>query len=346
MAFPSIQGTPAESSTNTAGTSHVVTLPGSIQAGELLLVIIDKGSTAATFNALAGWTELLDENLGNGIAILYRWADGSEGGSITLTSSAATRSARIAYRIAGAENPGTTAPTLGTVGTGTSTTPDPGNCNPGTAKDYLWFTLFGGAGEEADDDTWCNSPPTNFSGLLQKACGTSGINLGGKIAVATRQFNASSLDAGTFSQDVSTAWRAYTIAVHPTTSRRAQASWAEVEVPNAPRRGRVSWSEFEVPNAPRRGRVSWAELEVPDASDDRRARVSWAEFEIPTAPRRARVSFAEFEVPYDLRRARISFTELEVPDAPRRAQVSWVELEVPSTEAEAPLYRRLARRFR
>jgi hypothetical protein len=196
----------------------VVTLPGSIAAGETLLVFIDKGSTAGTFNALTGWTELLDENLGNGIAILYRKADGTEGASITLTHTTSTRGAYIALRISGAADPTVTPPTLGTVGTGTSTTPAPGNCNPGSAKDYLWLAMFGGAGEELDDDTWCNSPPTDFtpSTPYQIACGTAGTNLGGKIALAYRQYNASSYTvSGTFSQDVSTAWRSYLVAVHP-----------------------------------------------------------------------------------------------------------------------------------
>jgi len=44
VAFPAVQGTGVVSSTNTAGTTHTVDLPGSIQAGELLLIFFDKGS--------------------------------------------------------------------------------------------------------------------------------------------------------------------------------------------------------------------------------------------------------------------------------------------------------------
>jgi hypothetical protein len=202
---------------STAGTSHVVSLPTGISAGDLLLVLINKGSTAATFNALTGWTELLDENLANGNAVLYRKADGTEGATITLTSSASTRSAHTSYRITGALDPATQAPEISAVATGTSTGPDPGTCTPtGGAKDYLWIAFFGDAGEEADDDTWCNNAPTNYTNLLQKTGGIAGTNLGGIIASAEWTNNAASENPGAFNQDASLAWRAYTIAIHPT----------------------------------------------------------------------------------------------------------------------------------
>jgi len=215
--MPSVVDTPAESATITAGTSHVINLPaGAI--GNLFVIIIDKGSTSATFNALAGWTELLDEALANGLAILYRVADGTEGATITLTSSAATRTASIAYEISGAEDPVVQAPQIGTTATGTSLTPDPPAVTPtGGAKDYLFITFVGMAGEEADDDTWGNTPPTNYTPTppRQKSCGTAGTNLGGLIVSAERELNASTENPGTFSVDVSAAWRAQTIAIHP-----------------------------------------------------------------------------------------------------------------------------------
>ena len=217
MAFPVVAAT-NESSTNTAGTSHTVNLPTGIAAGHLLIVCLDKGSTSATVNALTGWTELLDEASANGLYIAYRWADGTEGSTITLTTSASTRSAEITFRITGAQNPATQAPQIGTTGTGTSATPDPPAVTPtGGAKDYLWIAFFGAAGEELDDDTWSDTPPASFtpSPPLQKSCGTAGTNLGGLIAAASRQFNGATLNPGTFAKDVSAAWRSQTIAVHP-----------------------------------------------------------------------------------------------------------------------------------
>ncbi|MCC2626387.1 MAG: putative Ig protein [Thermomicrobiales bacterium] len=122
----------------------------------------------------------------------------------------------------------------------------------------------------------------------------------------------------------------------PTAPRKAQVTWAEMEVPNAPRRAQVSWAEMEVPTAPRRAVISWAEMEVPDAPPGpRRAQVTWAEMEVPSAPRRALISWAEMEVPATPRRAQVTWAELEVPTAPRRAQVSWAEMEAPTAPRRA-----------
>ena len=210
-----------ESSTPTAATSHVCTHP-TVVAGQLWLLLLDKGSTSATVNAHADWTELLDEAVANGLYIAYRWTTGSEGASTTLVTSASTRSAQMIYRITGAENPGTTPPQIGTTATGTSATPDPpASAAPPSTKDYLFITFAGMAGEEADDDTWGNTPPTSYtpSPPRQKACGIAGTNLGGKIVSAERALNTGTAqNPGTFGTDVSVAWRAQTITVHPSTS--------------------------------------------------------------------------------------------------------------------------------
>lgn len=217
MASPFVQEA-IETNTTTAGTSHVVTLP-TATANQLLLVILDKGSTAATINAHTELTELLDENLANGLYIAYRWMDGAEPASYTLTSSANTRTARIAYRISNAENPAIQAPEIGTTATGTSATPDPPtSATPGVSKDYLFIAFYGAAGEEADDDTWSGTSPTNYTPTppRMKSCGVAGTNLGGLLAAAERQLTTGAAEnPGTFAKDTSAAWRAQTIMIHP-----------------------------------------------------------------------------------------------------------------------------------
>jgi hypothetical protein len=189
--FPVIEST-AESSVNTAGTSHAVTLPGSIAAADLVLIIMNIGSTSATLNALTDWGEILDEASANGLKIL-RYTGAGVPSTPTFTSSGSTRSASIACRISNANKSIT--PQIGTTSTGTSATPDPpASAAPPSTKDYLFIAFAGMAGEEADDDTWGNTPPTNYTPNppLQKSCGTAGTNLGGLILAASRQLNTGS----------------------------------------------------------------------------------------------------------------------------------------------------------
>ncbi len=216
MAHPVVADT-AESATTSAGTSHTVTLPGSIAAGDLLIVCLAKGSTAATISTLAGWTELLDEGVATGLFIAYRWATGGDSNP-TFTTSTSTRSASIALRITGAENPATTPPAIGTTSSTSSNTPNPPSITPPSSKDYLFIALYTRGLEELDDDAWSNTSPTNYtpSPPIQKACGTAGTNLAGMIALAHRQLTTGSAeDPGTFGDDVATTWRAQTIIVHP-----------------------------------------------------------------------------------------------------------------------------------
>ena len=217
MTFPTPEGT-AETAVSTAGTSHLITLPASIVDTDYVLILMAIGSTAATINALTGWQLNLNENVANGLKIM-RWNGAGVPTNPTFVTTAATRSASIAWRISGADT--SFSPQIATTATGTSATPDPpASATPafGT-QDYLFITFFGAAGEEADDDTWSDTPPTNYlpSPPLQKSCGTAGTNLGGLIAAAYRQLNTGSAeDPGTFAKDVSAAWRAQTIILAPT----------------------------------------------------------------------------------------------------------------------------------
>lgn len=217
MAFPTVAEV-IENATTSAGTNHTINHP-TVVANQLWLIVLDKGSTAATVNAHADWTELLDENSANGLYIAYRWTTGSEGASTTLVTSASTRTASFLYRITGAENPATQSPQIGTTATGTSATPDPpASVTPGSTKDYLFIAFYGAAGEEADDDTWSDTPPASYtpSPPRQKACGVAGTNLGGMIAAAERQLNTGAAEnPGTFAKDASAAWRGQTVMVHP-----------------------------------------------------------------------------------------------------------------------------------
>jgi hypothetical protein len=215
MASPAVVGTPAETAVASASLGHVVNLPAGA-TGNLLLAIMNKGSSAASVNALSGWTELLDENQANGLFIAYRVCDGTEGATTTFNlTGTATRGAWIVYEISGYVPPGTQAPQIGTTASGSSTTPDPPPVTvTGGSKDILSIACFGRDGEEADDDTWVTSAPSGYGSLLQKACGVAGTSLGGMIATAHLASNISTSNPGTFSA-VTSNWRAQNIVIHP-----------------------------------------------------------------------------------------------------------------------------------
>jgi len=215
MAAPSVV-TSNTSATTTAGTSHVVNLPSGIAAGDLLIVCMSLGSTAATVNALAGWSELQDEGVAVGNFIAWRKADGTEGSTVTFTTSASTRSADVSLRISGAVDPTVAAPTIGTPATGSSVNPDPPSVTPPFQSDYLVIAVCGSAGEQADDGTYCSAFPTGFTHVqLEKACGTVGTNLGGMIALAAQQVLGVSAgqNPGTFTVSENNTWRSQTILV-------------------------------------------------------------------------------------------------------------------------------------
>jgi hypothetical protein len=235
VASPAVVGTPAETAVSTASTSHVVNLPSGA-TGNQFLAVMSKGSAGTTpsVDALAGWSESLDEAIVLGLYVATRVCDGSEGATTTFTLSSATRGAWIVYEISGAENPATILPQVGTTATGSSTSPNPPSVSvTGGSKDILAIACFGRAGEEADDDTWTTAAPTNFTNLRQIACGIGGSNLAGMVATAEFQTTASSIDPAVFTCATG-AWRAQTIVVHPSSAPPFVASPPVVRLQSVP----------------------------------------------------------------------------------------------------------------
>jgi hypothetical protein len=216
-AAPVVEAT-ATSSTDTAGTSHTVTLPAGIQSTDLVLICMNIGSTAATMNTLTDWAEVLDENAVGGLKIFYYTGAGVPGNP-TFTSSASTRDASISYRISGADK--AIVPQIGTTSSAVGTTPDPPSVFPsGGTKNYL-FVAFAGAQGEWDipvDGNWATAAPTGYTPTtpLQKTCGRLGTSLGGLICAASAQLErGGGENPATFTVNTGTTWRAQTICIHP-----------------------------------------------------------------------------------------------------------------------------------
>jgi hypothetical protein len=199
-----------------------VNLPSGITAGQLLVLLIRAaGNNGVLASVPSGWSALVQDEGSDAsndpTHILYRWADGTEGSTLSVDFSGSIKGAAIAYRITGAINPATQPPQVSTVAVGTGTNPDPTGVTPtGGSKDYL-FIAFGGLDGETQTFSAAPSTPSSYSNLQQANSGTGGAaSTNVRIAGASRQATVSSEDPGAFTAEApETGWTAFVIAIHP-----------------------------------------------------------------------------------------------------------------------------------
>lgn len=227
MASPAVAGTNTSAVTS-AGTSHTVNLPASISAGDLLIVHFGYVVIGQTISWPAGWNAVPSAKIEGatlaGLDIGYRLADGSEGATISVGTSASTKSAHTSYRITGAENPSTQVPESVTGATAESgANPDPPSISPtGGSKDYLFLASAFHVGESAFNVV-TGIPASYSNGKTGDTGGTGSATTNGDVASAERQLTASSENPGTFAYGSATsAWVAQTVAIHPAGEGGAQ----------------------------------------------------------------------------------------------------------------------------
>lgn len=217
MASASVRSSATTGGT-TASTTPSVNLPGTIKAGDTIVVFFRSAAAGAIGWPDATWTEVVDaspDGADDQIGIAWRKADGTEGSTITL-SSGNGRFVAVARAYKDAADPTVRAPELSSVSTATTGQPNANSISPtGGSKDYLFDTVALHEGEQ----TGVTSYPTNYgsdqTGLVNS--GTAGpATTNVTMAAATRQATASSEDAGawTFAGTLSNS-SAYTLAVHP-----------------------------------------------------------------------------------------------------------------------------------
>lgn len=185
MPFPVVSLTGA-SADDTEDTSATVNLPvGTYNVGDLIIVWVASRNGVTASSPSAGWTEFFDEANGIDCALhaFWRKSDGTEsGGTMTFTTSAATKHPAFVAIFTGAADPDVTPPEApGTAVTGSSTAPDPPSSSvswvPGednlaiavvAAKSTPTVSAFP-TSPAAATDTWTN-PASGGGG----ACGVHG----------------------------------------------------------------------------------------------------------------------------------------------------------------------------
>ena len=202
--FPDIVTTPA-SYGGASATSHNVTMPSSIAAGDALIAFCWAGSSV-TIGA-SGWTEIGTQgntpSTSRRVAVFAKDATGSEGSTQTFTCSSAAALDVLTYKIPAAQWWGDIATGISlSRTTGTSSTGDPPSHAPswGSAK-HLWFACVGAS------QTSTFTTPSSYS---ERDDSTNLL-----ISVSQRQNETGTENPGTSTLIGSIGWVGITLAVRP-----------------------------------------------------------------------------------------------------------------------------------
>ena len=211
MAFPTIAAGTDGLQTgvlSTAGTSHVITMPTNIVAGNLLIILfVDSLGTGSTNSFSGSFTALTKINNGTGVGaqVAYKIAAGSD--TCTVTTTGSTKSAHCVYQIANWH--GTTAPEQ-SVTTGGASAANPLTLSPSWGSaDTLWLEGSGvgsTAGPTAASTNYTNFTTVNSTG------GAGGTNA--HVSSARRELAAASDDPDAMTS-IGTTWTAHLVAIRP-----------------------------------------------------------------------------------------------------------------------------------
>lgn len=212
MAFPVFEQV-LDSHTEPNNTDHVVNINFTTRNDGDLMIVITVYDGEAEITWPAGWTAItngsgLDGTGDQRSEARYRFVDGTETASITLTSTSDVW-ASFAFRITG--HAASVAPQCAAA-TGSSGNADPPNLTPSWGdKQTLWIAYCG----VADGDAVISAVPSGYTSRGADAAGSATGGMAHGLA-SFEQFG-SSQDPGAFTNS-SFGWRALTIGIEPAVS--------------------------------------------------------------------------------------------------------------------------------
>jgi hypothetical protein len=176
--YPTIETVSTYTSGGSSVTNPAVTLPAGIKSGELLILIAKPGSTN-TITKPDGWNETIRND--NGLTyIFYKVADGSEGGTQTLTT--VSHLTAIGYRISGYNgNPEITFATTNV------NNPPSATASWGSSKNLFISVLS----SRTSNDT-VTAAPTNYTDLITIANDSNASTTHTLLASASREYTSAS----------------------------------------------------------------------------------------------------------------------------------------------------------
>jgi len=220
VAYP-VDAGQATTSVGTSATPWTVNLPGSIVAGDLL-VLFSRQATLVLHGSNSGWVTKVDnasDASDDVTSFAFKIATGTEGATMSWNQGSACKGAAIVWRVTGAYPYDplfvSRLPDWAAVNVGVGANPDPGNVvvtGTGGAQDCLFIEIAG-----LDGETQTFTASTNYTNIQNANSGTAGVATTNVcIGGATRQLTAASEDPGAMTAAApSTGWCAFTIAIHP-----------------------------------------------------------------------------------------------------------------------------------
>lgn len=199
----------------TSSTTHNVTMPSTVNAGDLLMVIFATADGSITTTTPSGWTSIAIQS-SQGAArgqVFAKIADGTEDSTnVDFVTSSAIRAAAHVYRITKFYAAGTVADAfdIATTNSSASTTPNPPSNTVAWTDRTLWI-----AAECHPTNTLASAYPSNYTSgqnSTQSGGGTPECVLS---SCRRAPLYATTEDPGTFTIGTSQTWATFTIAIRP-----------------------------------------------------------------------------------------------------------------------------------
>jgi hypothetical protein len=201
------------SATNTPSTSHTITLPGTTVSGELLIAVLMFNSDT-TVTGMSGWTRLDNNSASPGQSEVWaKIATGSDGASVSATTSTSQAGAFVVARISG-NNGGVvnnTDYTIAKSSAATTANPNPPSVTAAWGSSSALFMAI--CCVRGDNDTVTGYPASYSNGAYSVT--TNGGGGGATAGVAFRALSSATDDPGTFTLSASEYGACYTIVIRP-----------------------------------------------------------------------------------------------------------------------------------
>jgi len=193
--------------TSTSTTSHVINLPPGMVAGNMCIVQFLPGTTASVVTWPGGWTVLAATTTAPSTHFAYRIIDGTEGATITVSSSVGTTGCAIANHIRDAHLTQTPEILEGSVAGGAGSANPPALTASWGAEANLWI-----AAQSSTNQNVVTGNPAGYTlfPIFE--------NTGGSIATAGRTLIAATDDPGLFTFGGTANRRGTTLVLRPATT--------------------------------------------------------------------------------------------------------------------------------